>query len=582
MTTWFVVPARGGSKGLPGKNLLPVGGASLVARAVHAARMAIAEERLADARLLVDTDDPAIAAEARSWGAEVPFLREAALAGDRTSSVETMLGLLARLGDAVRDSDVLVLLQPTSPLRTADDIRACLGALGPGVASAATAARTTDAVDLALGVDDKRTLFWLAGETADGRRRQELRSTMHLTGAVYATTVRTLRETGRFVVSGVTRAVPMPRTRGIDVDSADDLATADVLARAQRTAPVVVAGRVIGNEAPCLVIAEAGVNHNGDPQLAHALVDAAAAAGADVVKFQTFDPEALAALDAPTAPYQAAAGAGRSQLDMLRGLTLPPSVWAELAEHARECGLLFLSTPFDAASADLLASLGVAAYKVPSGELTNLGFLADLARRGRPLLVSTGMATLAEVGDALVTIAAHGAPPVALFHCVSQYPAPLAEANLSALATLRATFGLPTGWSDHTPGALASLAAVAAGASMIEKHLTLYRGLPGPDHAASLEPEAFTELVRDLRAVESMRGDGIKRPAPSELAVMPVARRSLHAARDLAAGERLAEGDLVALRPGTGLPPRERERLLGRPLREPVARGAMLAEADVG
>jgi N-acetylneuraminate synthase/N,N'-diacetyllegionaminate synthase len=335
----------------------------------------------------------------------------------------------------------------------------------------------------------------------------------------------------------------------------------------------------VGDGQPCFVIAEAGVNHNGDVELAHRLVDVAAEAGADAVKFQTFDPELLVSPAAGKAAYQAAnTGSAESQLEMLRGLALPGEALAPLAAHAYERGLVFLSTPFDERSADLLEGLGMPAFKVPSGEVTNHPLVAHVAAKGRPVLMSTGMCTLAEVGAAVQVVRESGDPPLALFHCVTSYPAGPAECNLRAIATLRTAFGVPAGWSDHTTGIQVGLAAVAAGATLLEKHFTLDRSLPGPDHRASLEPAELTELVGAIREIEAAMGDGIKRPVASELANVAAARRSLHAARELAAGHLLQEADLVALRPGTGLPPSHRARLVGRRLRVGMERGEMLAE----
>jgi N,N'-diacetyllegionaminate synthase len=327
----------------------------------------------------------------------------------------------------------------------------------------------------------------------------------------------------------------------------------------------------------CFVIAEAGVNHNGNVELARRLIDAASAAGADAVKFQTFDPDLLASPAAPKAEYQRASGTPtESQHEMLRRLALPPEVFADLFRYAGDRGILFLSTPFDETSADLLDALGVAALKVPSGELTNHAFLAHVAGKGRPLLVSTGMSDLAEVSAALTVIRASGDPPVALFHCVSRYPARPDECNLRAIETMRSTFDVPVGWSDHTEGIEIALAAVALGAELLEKHFTLDRNLPGPDHSASLEPAELTRLVAAVRAVESARGDGVKRPTPAELDTARVVRRSLHARRDLPKGHVLVDGDLVALRPGTGLAPAARGDVIGRALLVALRRGEIL------
>jgi len=326
-----------------------------------------------------------------------------------------------------------------------------------------------------------------------------------------------------------------------------------------------VGDRLIGAGAPVFVIAEAGVNHNGDTALARKLVAAAAAAGADAVKFQTFRTEALVARTAPKAAYQVeTTGDGESQLEMLRKLELGPSAHAALRDESAKRGILFFSSPFDEASADALEALGVALFKVPSGEITNLPFLRHLAAKRRPLIVSTGMSTLDEVAAAVTAIREAGDPPIALLHCLSSYPAPAEETNLRAMDTLSARFGCPVGLSDHTTGIDIAIAAVARGATIVEKHLTLDKGLPGPDHRASLDPDELAALIRAIRRVESALGDGDKRPKPSEADTRRVARKSLVAARPIRAGERLTR-DLIAIkRPGTGISPAELDRALGR------------------
>jgi N,N'-diacetyllegionaminate synthase len=344
-----------------------------------------------------------------------------------------------------------------------------------------------------------------------------------------------------------------------------------------------VSGRSIGNSSPCFIIAEAGVNHNGSLELAHRLVDRAAEAGADAVKFQIFNPDLLAARETPMAEYQAVnTGLQQSQLAMLRQLALPRSAFQELAQHAADRGLIFLSTAFDPGSADLLEDLGILAYKVSSGDLTNYDLLAHMARKGKPLLISTGMSTLSEVGEALAVVRASGCPAVALFHCVTNYPASPGECNLRAMETMRRTFLVPVGWSDHTMGLHITTAAIAMGAEMLEKHFTLDCGLPGPDHRASLEPRDLTALVKAVRAVEAARGDGVKVPALSEAVNAPLVRRSLHIARDLTADHVLTDADLLALRPGTGIPPSARNQVIGRLLRVPLKAGELLREDHLG
>lgn len=333
--------------------------------------------------------------------------------------------------------------------------------------------------------------------------------------------------------------------------------------------------------AKCFIIAEAGVNHDGDVEKAHALVDAAADAGADCVKFQTFVAEQLVSAHAPTAEYQKKNTGSDSQLDLLRGLSLPKAAYAALQQHALRRGMVFLSTPFDEESADLLAELEVLAYKVPSGELTNGPLLAHLARKGKPLLVSTGMATLDEVRTAVAAIRTVAALPIALFHCVSNYPANPADCNLRAMDTLRDAIGVPVGWSDHTMDIHITVAAAALGAQLVEKHLTLDSTANGPDHAASLEPAQFRELVRAVRDVELARGTGIKAPVPAELPTRSVVRRSVHMRVEGKAGHALTRADIALLRPEGGLPPSEIERVVGAVLRRDVSAGAPLAREDL-
>lgn len=338
------------------------------------------------------------------------------------------------------------------------------------------------------------------------------------------------------------------------------------------------------------IIAEAGVNHNGSADRALAMVDAAAAAGADAVKFQTFRADALAAEDAPAAPYQTAATGETSQRRMLEGLVLDRDAHVRLAERCRARGVAFLSAPFDTVSVDLLTELGVDRLKIPSGEITNGPLLLYAARTGLPLILSTGMALLGEVEEALSIIAFGRTAPrdavpddaalraaptspacrgalsghVTLLHCTTEYPAPPPDIHLRAMDTLAAAFGLPVGYSDHSEGVAVATAAVARGAVVIEKHFTLDRALPGPDHRASLEPGELAVLVAAVRTVEAALGDPIKAPQPGEAANAAVARRSLVAARPIAAGEPYTAENLIALRPGGGVSPMRLWSLLGR------------------
>ncbi|MGI9862422.1 N-acetylneuraminate synthase [Moorella naiadis] len=326
------------------------------------------------------------------------------------------------------------------------------------------------------------------------------------------------------------------------------------------------------------IIAEAGVNHNGSLELAKRLVDAAIESGADAVKFQTFKAEAVVNPNAERAQYQRENIPERdeSQLEMIKRLELSYSQFQELHSYCRERGIMFLSSPFDMESIDFLAELGVTYFKVPSGEITNCPYLRRIANKKRPVILSTGMATLGEVEGAIQIIREAGATDIILLHCTTNYPAPPEEVNLKAMLTMKQAFALPVGYSDHTMGIAIPIAAAALGAEVIEKHLTLDRTLPGPDHRASLEPGEFKEMVAAVRQVEKSLGDGIKRPAPGELAIMPAARRSLVAARDITAGEIVTEACLVAKRPGTGIPPSYWDLVVGRRARQDIPAGCIL------
>ena len=342
-----------------------------------------------------------------------------------------------------------------------------------------------------------------------------------------------------------------------------------------------IGARRIG-DGRCFVIAEAGVNHNGDVALARRLIDAAAEAGADAVKFQTFKAECVASATAPKAAYQTATtGGAESQLDMIRRLELSADQFRALKHYCDQRHIMFLSTPFDRGSVDLLRELDVAAFKVPSGEVTNLALLRHVAAQGKPVILSTGMAYLEEVERAVATLVDSGASELAILHCVSNYPAADEDVNLRAMATMAAHFGVPVGYSDHTPGIEVSLAAAALGAAIIEKHFTLDRTLPGPDHRASLEPAELASMVSGIRRIEAALGNGIKRPCPAEEDTRRVARRSLFVDRGLAAGETIAPADIVALRPGGGIGAEELDRIVGRRTKREVAAGDMLAWDDL-
>jgi N,N'-diacetyllegionaminate synthase len=316
-----------------------------------------------------------------------------------------------------------------------------------------------------------------------------------------------------------------------------------------------------------LVIAEAGVNHNGDITLAKALIDVAVEAGADFVKFQTFKAKNLLTNSAPKADYQVRnSGSEETQYEMIRRLELSEDMHEELLAYCERMNIGFLSTGFDISSVEYLKNLGITLFKVPSGELTNLPFIRHIGSLNSEVILSTGMACLGEIEEAIDLIEKAGThrDKITVLHCTTEYPTPMEDVNLRAMVNIGHALGVKVGYSDHTQGIEIPIAAVALGATVIEKHFTLDRSLPGPDHRASLEPDELKAMVAGIRNIERALGDGIKRPSPSELKNKPIARKSLVAVREIKAGELFSPDNLTAKRPGTGISPMKWDDVIGR------------------
>lgn len=314
-----------------------------------------------------------------------------------------------------------------------------------------------------------------------------------------------------------------------------------------------------------LIIAEAGVNHNGDLNLAKKLIEQAAKAGADVVKFQTFKAEDCVSIKAKKAKYQLENTAkDESQLEMIKKLELSREAHFELMKHCKKHNIAFLSTPFDLESVAFLQSLNLSYFKIPSGEITNFPYLKAVAKCKKKVLLSTGMANLAEIEAALEILRKNGTRDITLLHCTTEYPAPFEEVNLNAIKTLKEAFKLKVGYSDHTKGIVAALGAVALGAVVIEKHFTLDKTMEGPDHKASLEPSELKELCEGIRTLEKALGNGIKKASKSEAKNIIIARKSLVAKREIQKGEKFSEQNLTTKRPGSGISAMRYEEYLGK------------------
>lgn len=338
---------------------------------------------------------------------------------------------------------------------------------------------------------------------------------------------------------------------------------------------------------PCLIIAEAGVNHNGSLEHAKTLIEVAAAAGADYVKFQTFKAEKLVSKTAKKADYQKANLQGQNQDDsqyqMLKKLELDIAAHQVLIQHCAAYNIRFLSTAFDLESMDLLHDLGMDLYKIPSGEITNLPYLKKIGGYGKPIILSTGMSNLADIENALQVLLDAGSSrdQITVLHCNTEYPTPMQDVNLRAMQSIQAAFGVKVGYSDHTLGITIPIAAVAMGAVCIEKHFTLSKDLPGPDHRASLEPDELKVMVKGIRDIELALGNGIKQPSPSEIKNRPIARKSIHLAHPCAQGHILRLEDLIMKRPGYGISPMDLLRVLGRQLKQDLKEEHLLSWKDL-
>ncbi len=339
-----------------------------------------------------------------------------------------------------------------------------------------------------------------------------------------------------------------------------------------------IGSRFIGQGEPVYIIAEAGVNHNGDFELAKQLVDWAKKAGVDAVKFQTFKTEELVTKQAGMADYQKQQLKDiTSQYDMIKSLELDFHDFSRLKVYCDEKQIQFLSTPHSPSAAEFLDPL-LPAFKIGSGDLTNLPFLELVASYNKPIILSTGMATLEEVSEAVNAIRSEGNDQIALLHCVTNYPALLEAINLRAMLTLRDTFRVPVGFSDHTTGFTGSIAAVSLGACIIEKHFTLDKNMPGPDHKASMEPGELSELVQVIRSVEAALGDGVKKPTETEMKIRKVARKSLVAKLDIQKGATITQAMIEIKRPGTGMAPVKLSSIIGKKARQDINKDEILTE----
>ena len=569
-----IVPARANSQRLPNKNTAELGGLSLVAWALR---------KLLDLQALLSETDTeiefALSTDSRQIASEWPHpwtpseLRPAELATKDTSTELVVDHVLSEVGAKFH---YVLVVQPTSPLVEPRDLLRLIYKLQEGESSAVLVARWDHPPTWTVCLDENRNL------TTPWSGKFEGQDLFRPVGA-WAVTRNHWDKRKKLAVPGESSVVEVPLDRGIDIDTEHDLAFAEAILRRQSRAGSAfsINGTAVGSDHPCYIVAEAGVNHNGDASLARELIDRAVYAGADAIKFQLFKASEISRRDAPLAKYQRVPGSERqSQYELLRNLEIPESVMRDLFAYARARGIEIFATAFDEGSLRALLELKVGVLKVPSGELTNQLLLKRIGATRLPVMVSTGMSTMWEVMDAVSCLSSSGSESLAVLHCVSCYPAPREACNLRAMDEISVATGHAVGWSDHCAGWSVAVAAAAAGATIIEKHLTIDKNMNGPDHASSADPEEFKEMVERVRLTERAMGMKSKAPQKCELDVQGVARRSLVVVKDLNAGHRIKYSDLAARRPAVGLSPSLVNFVCGKVLLKRKARGDTIQWAD--
>lgn len=579
-----VIPARGGSVGVPLKNIRELCGKPLIYYVIKAA---LASKHLS--RVIVSTDHEEIARISRKYGAEVPFKRPADISEDVPTEFVIQHAVNFIEKEEGRKVDIVVTLQATTPLLNGEDIDATIEKLvKEGFDSVITVKEVEEYPWWMMRMEkrgEKRgkvTPFLgqeMAGETMV---RQTLETLYIPNGGAYATKRDVVMKESR-IISKNCGAVVMPLERSVDIDTELDFKVVESImweGSKESMKRIKIERKKIGEGEPCFIIAEAGINHNGDLNLAKKLIDAARDAGADAIKFQTHLPEKEMLKDRDgTSSDSTAAYVGESLFGLLKRVELSKEELLYLKNYAATKGILFLSTPFSREAVDLLEEIGVQAYKVGSGEMTNFPLLKVIVEKRKPMIISTGMSTLEEIEE-MVNFLKKFRADFAILHCTSTYPTRYEDVNLGVIEILRKRFKIPVGLSDHSIGIYTALASVALGACIVEKHFTISRDLPGPDQKASLEPPDLRELVVGVRAVEKALGD-TKMVTEAELAVQKMARESVVALVDIPEGAVVTKDLVWVKRPGTGIPAKYLERVLGMRARRRIKKNTVIKWRDL-
>lgn len=570
-----VIPARGGSRSIPKKNIRIICGKPMIAYAIEACLKCGKVDKT-----IVSTDSDEIAKISEKFGAQV-IRRPEEFARDDSPTIDAVRHALQELKEKEKyEPDAVLLLQPVTPLRTVEDIENAVELFeknkGRSVVSVSRAGKTPY---VSLTIEKGLIKPFLGRDTFVNKRRQELPEAFFVNGAIYLIRVEDMLKHNNFFGESTVPYI-MPAERGIDIDEETDFIIAECLMqdaakqRGDSMEHITIAGRKIGRGCPCFIIAEAGINHNGNIELAKRLIAEAKEAGADAIKFQTHLPEKEMLKDNFSGGH-----IGSSLFDLLKKLELSREDHEKLRDYAREKGIIFMSTPFSREAADLLEEVGVPAYKIGSGEMTNHPLLRHIAKKNKPIILSTGMSTLGEIEEAVNFIRRIN-KHLAILHCTSTYPTKYEDINLGFIKKLEQAFGIPVGLSDHSEGIYTALAGVALGACIVEKHFTADRNLPGPDQKASINPAELRELVRGVRAIEKALGSE-KKVIDEEVTIQGIARESVVTVADIPKGATVSKAMVWVKRPGTGIPAKDLDKVMGRKAKKGIKADTTLQWGDL-
>lgn len=577
MNILFFIPARCGSKGIKDKNIYPLYGIPLISYSIMAIRKALPFFKKFENKIFVSTDCNKIAKISKDWGAEVPFLRSKNISQDKSDVIDAIFYSAKKLEKLNFKPDIIILIQPTSPLIEAYHIKQAFKLFKDKKKPIISITELEIPISWIFNLKGKNLKI---NEKVLHLRQKQRQKYYRPNGAIYISSLEDLKEYKSFYTEK-TLGYLMDYENSIDIDSKEDLLIAEKILeyrlKKEKKRKVEILGRKIEEGKDIFFIAEAGVNHNGKLEIAKKLVDLAKEAGADAVKFQTFKTEKLVSSLSKKADYQlATTNPEESQFDMLKKLELLEKEFIELKEYCDKREIIFLSTPFDLESLEFLERLKVPAFKIGSGDLNNYFLLKEVAKKGKPIILSTGMAYFYEIFNSLELLNKYGNDKIVLLHCITNYPAKAEEANLNVIRNLKFIFRKPVGFSDHTLGEEVALQSLAFQPCIIEKHFTINKNMEGPDHKASLSPEELKSLINKLKNLRFSFGNGEKKLSKEEEKNRKIVRRSLFAKSFIPKGTIIKEEYLEALRPGNGMSPMEVEKILGKKTKFDIKKGEMI------